>query len=39
MFVVRGSGGAAQQNENTDTNDALKFCEWSPDVVERFEVE
>ena len=24
--------------ENRNTNDALKFCEWSPDVVGRFEV-
>ena len=27
------------EGENTDTNDALKFCEWSPDVVGRFELE
>ena len=24
--------------ENRNTNDALKFCEWSPDVVGRYEV-
>ena len=32
--VVNGVWG----RENRDTNDALKFCEWSPDVVGRFEV-